>query len=186
MREIEVKIAIDDADGARSLLGRSGAVARTPRYFEDNRVYDDERGTLRSKNMLLRLRSVGARHVLTFKSRPADVPEDAPYKILDEHETEISDPGQLDAILGGLGLRLRFRYQKYRQRYRLDGQGIELDETPMGTFLELEGSPEWIERTARVLGISSDQFITKNYREIQEERMGEGAGDLVFPESASG
>jgi hypothetical protein len=39
----------------------------------------------------------------------------------------------------------------------------ELDETPIGNFLELEGSPRWIDRTARLLGFSSSDYINRSY-----------------------
>lgn len=184
MREIEVKIAVGDADDARALLGRKGAVALTPRYFEDNRVYDDDSGSLRASDRLLRLRSVGSRHVLTFKKPPRGELPDRTYKVLDEHETIVTNPAETGEILAGLGMRVVFRYQKFRQRYRLDGHEVELDETPVGVFLELEGTPEWIDSTARALGFSREHYITKTYRAIQQEVAGDEAGDLVFARGA--
>jgi len=34
---------------------------------------------------------------------------------------------------------------------------------PSGVFLELDGSPAWIDRTARRLGFSESQYITRSY-----------------------
>ena len=51
--------------------------------------------------------------------------------------------GRAGAHPGGLGLRPSFRYEKYRSTYRLPGLAgvtLELDETPIGDFLEAEGS----------------------------------------------
>ena len=36
-------------------------------------------------------------------------------------------------------------------------------ETPIGNFLEIEGRPRWIDRTARVLGFSTTDYITRSY-----------------------
>ena len=67
MQEIEVKLSVRDADEARARLGRAGAVARTPRQFEDNRLYDDAARGLKGRREVLRLRSIGDANVVTFK-----------------------------------------------------------------------------------------------------------------------
>jgi len=40
---------------------------------------------------------------------------------------------------------------------------VVLDETPIGNFGEIEGPPDWIDRTAEMLGINTGQYITSNY-----------------------
>ena len=40
---------------------------------------------------------------------------------------------------------------------------LDLDETPIGTFLELEGAPQAIDRAARALGFSSRHYIRGTY-----------------------
>ena len=55
-------------------------------------------------------------------------------------------------ILRALGLHPVFRYEKFRTTYALPGvRGlkIELDETPVGIYLELEGPIARIDRGAR-------------------------------------
>jgi adenylate cyclase class IV len=54
-----------------------------------------------------------------------------------------------------LGFRPGFRYEKYRASFRLPNLHVDLDETPAGNFLELEGSPKAIERVAHALGYSA-------------------------------
>jgi len=75
------------------------------------------------------------------------------------------------AILGRLGFRPSFRYQKYRTEMKQSsGPGTAtLDETPIGTYIELEGSPSWIDRTARRLGYSEDRYITASYGRLYLE-----------------
>ena len=57
----------------------------------------------------------------------------------------------LAAHPGGAGLEPWFRYEKYRSTYRLPGLPgvkVELDETPIGDFLEVEGAARGIDRAA--------------------------------------
>ena len=58
-----------------------------------------------------------------------------------------------------------FRYEKYRTEFRQPRRaGVAmLDETPVGVYLELEGTPHWIDRTARRLGFQESDYITASY-----------------------
>jgi adenylate cyclase class 2 len=71
----------------------------------------------------------------------------------------------LAEIFGELNFRPMFRYEKFRTEFRRGrDQGVaELDETPIGVFLELEGPEKWIDRTARRLGFSPSDYVTKSY-----------------------
>jgi adenylate cyclase class 2 len=136
------------------------------------------------------------RVILTFK-RPVDVeePADKPsnsgrYKVREELELEVSDGGTLTKIFGGLRLEGWFRYEKYRTTYRLGavktwakGLLVELDETPVGTFVELEGPAEAIDKAAEALGFSKRDYISKSYLELYIEecrRRGEQPRHMLF------
>jgi adenylate cyclase class 2 len=108
-----------------------------------------------------------------------------------ELETEILEPRALQSILEILGFRPVFRYQKYRVQYRQPGrQGgprgeVSLDETPVGNFLELEGSRAWIDRVARRLGYSRSDYLTASYGALYLDDCRQrdiAPGDMVFPE----
>jgi adenylate cyclase class 2 len=61
-----------------------------------------------------------------------------------------------------------------------------LDETPIGAFLELEGGPRWIDRTARALGFPRDGYITDSYGKLYLEHCqskGVEATNMVFSRS---
>jgi adenylate cyclase, class 2 len=136
------------------------------------------------------------RVVVTFK-RPTS--EDEPtaagrpaskYKVREELELEISNSGTLTKILEALGMDGWFRYEKYRTTYKL-GKGsawaqgllIELDETPVGTFLELEGPGEAIDRAAQELGYTKKDYITKSYLAVYVDecrRRGEEPRNMLF------
>jgi adenylate cyclase, class 2 len=100
------------------------------------------------------------------------------YKIREEREARVADAALLARILEALGLRPSFRYEKYRSTYRLPGLAgltLDLDETPIGDFLELEGSRAAIDRSAVMLGYGPADYITKSYgRLFLDEVRGSG------------
>jgi adenylate cyclase class 2 len=125
------------------------------------------------------------RHILTFKSPPESLamgaqasdflpsqysPSGRRYKVREETEMVVTDAATLQKIFEGLGLRGWFRYEKYRSTYKLPARAkwaqgllVEIDETPIGTFVELEGPSDAIDRAARELGYSPVDYIQKNY-----------------------
>src|SRR5260370_39673396 len=92
------------------------------------------------------------------------------YKVRDEIELEVTDPGNLTRIFEGMGMSGWFRYEKYRTTFRLpaskawaNGLLIELDETPIGTFVELEGPASAIDRAAEDLGFTQHDCAFRHY-----------------------
>jgi len=77
----------------------------------------------------------------------------------------------MENILARLGFNPVFRYEKYRTEYEREPQQgiVTIDETPIGLFAELEGSPAWIDRTAKALGFSEPEYITKSYGRLYLE-----------------
>ena len=72
----------------------------------------------------------------------------------------------MDAILRALGYATTFRYEKYRSEWSDEVGHAVIDETPIGTFGELEGPARWIDRTAKALGIASGDYITQTYADL--------------------
>lgn len=159
--ETEIKLRVNGAAEARSHLEQHGFTVSRDRVFEANAVYDTSDLKLRKQGQLLRLRATGDQTLLTWKG-----PElTGKHKSRPETEVGIDDFSQFTEILGHLGFEVSFRYEKFRTEFReASGDGIAtLDETPIGNFLELEGAPEWIDRTAGTLGFTPDQYITASY-----------------------
>lgn len=173
--ENEIKLRVPDPERARAAVRALGAAPRRPRHFEDNLVLDDARGSLRASGRLLRLRRAEGSARLTLKVPRGGA---ADVKVRHETELEVSDPDALQAILAALGFRTVFRYQKYREAWSLGDVEILVDETPIGTFLEIEGPVEAIRAAAAALGYAPGDFITDSY--VGLFFAGGGRGDMVF------
>ena len=64
------------------------------------------------------------------------------------------------------------------------GLKIELDETPVGLYLELEGPVAAIDRGARLLGYDRKDYMTDTYGSLYLaacRRQGRKPGDMLFP-----
>jgi adenylate cyclase class 2 len=212
-QETEIKLRITDLRAFKRTLERLGArsVGRgSGRVHEWNVIFDTPGGGLAKHGQLLRIRTetveaksikdkaaCAKRIILTFKTplvpgkaRPGSAPENHHYKVREEIELEVADASALAKIFEGLGMRGWFRYEKYRTTFRLPpseswakGLLIELDETPIGTFAELEGPTAAIDRAAQKLGHSRREFVLKSYLALYLEecrRLGKEPRDMVF------
>ncbi len=202
-RETEIKLKITDVPAFHRALKRMGARLAGPgtsKVHEENVIFDTPQSRLAKHGELLRIRTETPqaasnskqggpkqRVVLTFKqpiAQPSDAePEGAsdwPYKVREEIEVEVADAGVLTRIFEGLGMNGWFRYEKYRTTFLL----IELDETPIGTFVELEGPAAAIDRAAEELGYSKRDYVLTNYLRLYVEdcrRKGERPSHMLFP-----
>ena len=213
-QETEIKLKIADVRALHRALKRIGArpaAKGSERVHQENVIFDTPDGGLAKHGQLLRIRTESPetrgkakvkdskqRVVLTFKqpiagatAGPSRHLRRGQYKVRDEKELEVSDAGNLTRIFEGLGMSGWFRYEKYRSTFRLPnsetwarGLLIELDETPIGTFVELEGPAEAIDRAAMELGFSKHDYVLKNYLVLYMEecrRKGEQPSHMLFP-----
>jgi len=127
-----------------------------------NTLYDLPGQKLRRKGEILRLRNYGGTWKLTHKARGLP----GRHKSRGELETGVSDGKTMDALLRALGFVPSFVYEKFRSEWSDDEGNVVLDHTPIGDIAEIEGKSRWIDRTARALGVNSDQYITKSYPEL--------------------
>jgi len=175
--EREIKLRVASPEAARSALGRVGAALVRLRHFEDNVLFDDAAGSLRASGSALRLRRTPNGGILTLKGPRAT---EGGAKVREERETMVDDPDAIPAILKSLGYRPVFRYQKYRESWTHLGQEIEVDETPIGTFLEIEGDDEGIRAVAAELGYGPADYVSDSYVGLYFAQGGQG--DMVFPD----
>lgn len=185
-REVEVKLQVADPRVAMAALLGQGFEVVHPRAFEANILFDTRDRALRAERRLLRVREFGGVATFTYKGTP----ETARHKSREELETEVGDAETLRMMLGRLGYLPFFRYEKFRTVYRRPGEKTGeavLDETPIGCWIELEGTPEWIDSNAAQLGFTQQQYITESYgalwlRHCREH--GIDSNDMVFPPDA--
>jgi adenylate cyclase class IV len=191
-KETEVKLRVADRQALLRRLARLRA-SYCGCVHEMNTLYDTPDGALARKGKLLRIRverpadrpmtrmrrsakASRARQdsqsaLLTFKGpvrreRSSKRRGGRRYKIREEREVRVADGTLLAGVLEALGLRPSFRYEKYRATYRLPGLAgvtVELDETPIGDFLEAEGSRTAIDCAAALLGYQPADYIIKSY-----------------------
>jgi adenylate cyclase class 2 len=158
-KEIEIKFRIENLRTLARTLRKAGFKQITRSTHETNSLYDLPGQKLRKRGEMLRLRNYGKQWVLTHKAKSRD----GRHKTRVEIETPVENGEQMDALLQALGFAPTFRYEKYRSEWS-DGIGhVVLDETPIGNFGEIEGSPRWIDRTARGIGLSPSDYITETY-----------------------
>ena len=161
-KEIEIKFRIENPPALIRALKHAGFKRLTRSSHEMNSLYDLPDQKLRQRGELLRLRKYGETWVLTHKAKGKAVR----HKMRVELETRVENGRQMDAILRALGFAPTFRYEKYRAEWS-DGKGhVVLDKTPIGSFGEIEGPAQWIDRTARALGIAPAHYITLTYAEL--------------------
>jgi adenylate cyclase, class 2 len=88
-----------------------------------------------------------------------------------------------DAVFRSLGYRPGFRYEKFRTSFRLKRPHLDLDETPVGIFLEIEGTPGAIDRVACALGYSRQDYIRATYWDLhaaEYRRRGQIPRNMLF------
>ena len=174
--ETEIKLRMADAETARRALGAIGAAATRERHFEDNRLFDDAGRSLLKTGRALRVRRADGRVIVTFKGPRVD--DGSGVKSRPEVEVDVADADAFEAVLAGLGYRRVFRYQKDRTVFRWQTVEIVLDETPIGTFVEIEGAVDAIHEAARALGRPPEDYIGDSYAALY---MAAGrTGDMVF------
>jgi len=178
--ERELKIPVTGLDGVRERLADAGATRLTPPEREVNLLFDTGDGRLAAAGEVLRVRQRGQATILTFKG-PASYR--GPVKERREIELEVGSRERLVELFGALGYELRMRYDKDRESWTLDGIKVELDRTPMGDFVELEGRSEALEAAARRIGLDPEAAVAGSYVGLWSEhrrRHPDLGRDMVF------
>lgn len=179
--EREIKLQFASAAEARDAILRTRATLLRGRRLQEDCLVDTADERLRDRRSVLRVRSDQGRSLLTYKG-PV---QPSPFKLREERETVVADGETLLYILQQLGLTIWFRYQKYREEFGALDAIIALDETPIGTFVEVEGSEGAIETITADLGRSPADYIIDSYRGLYVRHCaaaGKPVGDMVFDE----
>lgn len=179
--ETEIKLRLPDPERIQTHLQQLGFQLTAPRVFEANTLYDYPDRRLRERGTLLRVREAGGRSILTYKGPSVR----GRHKSREELETTLGDASVGAQILNRLGLQSTFRYEKYRTEYArpMEAGVVTIDETPIGWFLELEGDPHWIDKTAVELGFLETDYETGSYATLYVTYCKDNdiaPGDMVF------
>ena len=177
--EREIKFRFESTVAARKAVSVVDPVQLRARRLQDDRLLDWPDGRLRRKDCTLRVRHETGSAFLTFKGPP----QPGVMKVREEFETAVGDAAILLGMLDRLGLRVWFRYQKYREEFTHMGVIVAIDETPIGTFVELEGDARGITEIARGMGRTSDDYVLDSYRGLFVAERADrklAATDMVF------
>ena len=160
--EREIKLRFDSVEAARAAIARCGFTPVHGRRLQEDCLLDTADEMLRRQRCVLRIRVEGGRSLLTYKG-PV---QPSAMKLREERETIVADGQTLLYVLGRLGFTPWFRYQKYREEFGCEDAVVALDETPIGIFIEVEGSENAIHAAAAALGCAPDAYLVDSYRSL--------------------
>jgi len=177
--EREVKLGFDSVDEAREAVLAAGATPLRARRLQEDALLDTADGCLRQRRCVLRIRTEGAMSRVAFKGPT----QPSPFKTREEIETVVGDSATLLQLFAELGFTPSFRYQKYREEFAREDVIVAIDETPVGVFVEIEGSAAGIDAMAAALGRGPDDYIVQSYRTLfLASGDGREARDMLFEE----
>ena len=177
--EREIKLKYDSVESARAAVLAAGATPLLGRRLQEDALLDTEEESLRLRRCVLRIRLENGSSRITFKG-PV---QPSAMKMRDEFETIVGDGVLLLRVFEELGFHVWFRYEKYREEFCHEEVIVAVDETPVGVFVEIEGSETGITSMARLLGRRPDDYILDSYRGLflkLREEFGLNGSDMVF------
>jgi adenylate cyclase class 2 len=181
--EREIKLRFDSISEARQAVIAAGALPLYGRRLQEDALLDTDDEQLRRKRCVLRVRIENGKSRLTYKG-PV---QPSIMKVREELETVVADGELLLRVFGELGLHIWFRYEKYREEFSHEDVIIAIDETPVGVFVELEGSEQGIAQMTVALGRAPADYIVDSYRSLflqHRDEYGLSGSDMVFDNGA--
>ncbi len=158
--EREIKLHFDGPAAARAAVLAAGGTPLRDRRLQDDYLLDTADERLRRRGSVLRVRIEPGRSFLTLKG-PA---QPSAMKVREELETIVADGTLMLRLLEKLGFHVWFRYQKYREELALDDVIVAVDETPVGTYVEIEGNEGGIVMATEALGRRPSDYVLDSYR----------------------
>ncbi len=184
--EREVKLRFESPDAARAAVLHTGANLLRGRRLQEDSLLDTADDALLGRRCVLRVRTEAGHSLVTYKGPP----QPSAMKLRDELETMAGDGQLLIRIFEELGFHVWFRYEKYREEYALNDVIVAIDETPLGTYVEIEGSEAGIAAVAAALGRGPADYVVESYRGLHTARcqaLGRPLTDMLFePSDSSG
>jgi adenylate cyclase class 2 len=167
-QEIEVKFYVRDLAGVEQTLQNLNARMAQKRALETNLRFDTTENSLGRYRHVLRLRRPAPGYLpddpqglLTYKG-PTQSGQS--ISIRQEIEVVVSDFETALHLLEALGYQVVVMYEKWRTVYRVGDVDVDLDETPLGNFLEIEGpNTAGIQEVALLLGLDWEARSGESY-----------------------
>ena len=178
--EREIKLRFDSAAVASDVIRSAGGVQIRARRLQADAILDTEQATIRNSRCALRVRVEPDGCFLTYKGPP----QPSAMTLREELETAVADGALALALFERLGFRVWFRSEKYREEFSLHEVVIAIDETPVGAFVEIEGTDEGIGKAAALLKRGPEDYIVESYRSLFVQHCLEHGilpGDMLFP-----
>lgn len=184
-KEIEIKLEIPKTEiglVVEKMEQKFGLIAETPFLQTTYQFFTNDFST---QKVFPRIRNeVDGRTTLTLKVKKED--SQNYFKRL-EYESGIDDPDAIIGMMEHLGFPYKVIWQKKRTLFkscRVESGDVlipvfSLDETPIGFFLEVEGTESGIEDAIKILGTSSYRRIPKSYLALWEEYKKEKGIDKI-------
>lgn len=161
-QETEVKFYLSGLPEIESRLRSFHARLVHARTHEVNLRFDHPDGDFERLGRALRLRRDDAVR-LTYKDG-GQLMDGALQRR--EIEFSVDDFDSARLFLEALGFEVVFLYEKFRTTYRMDGAEIMLDETPLGTFIEIEGPQETLKPISQKLGLAWGAAVPASYHSL--------------------
>jgi adenylate cyclase class 2 len=177
--EREIKLRFASVETARTAVIAAGCSPLLGRRLQEDALLDTEDEELRRRRCVLRVRVENGKSRVTFKG-PV---QPSVMKVREELETLVGDGEVLMRVFSELGLHTWFRYEKYREEFSHEDVIVAIDETPVGVFVEIEGSENGIAAMAAALGRSAGDYVVDSYRGLflqHREEFGLTGPDMLF------
>lgn len=162
MLEVELKSVVDDISRRRAMVERAGGTLAWAGRLVDRR-YDTAKRALAGRDHVLRLRvyenSTSKRAELDWKGPTG---HDNGYKVREELGVHVAEPEILAEMLTRLGYEVTMEIEREIAQYELEGATVRFERYPrLDDLMEVEGTPEQIERAIAATGLPRDGFTSE-------------------------
>ena len=178
--ELELKARVENPEAVRAAIVAAGAQLVYRGAMLDRRF--DRKERLRERDEVVRLRVYhpadrsGEWGVLGWKG-PVGTRDG--YRHREEWESRVDDPRAVLVVLRHLGYKIVVRVDRAIEQYTLGEATLRLEWYPaMDVLLEVEGTPDEIERAIVATGLPRDAFLAESlpyFKEAYEKRTGRTA-----------
>jgi adenylate cyclase class 2 len=167
--EREIKLQFASVEEAHAAVTAAGCTPLLGRRLQEDALLDTEDEMLRRRRCVLRVRVENGKSRVTFKG-PV---QPSAMKVREEQETLVGNGEVLLRVFEELGLHVWFRYEKYREEFSHEDVTVAIDETPVGVFVEIEGTEHGIAAMAETLGRGPADYLVDSYRSLFLQRRDE-------------